>query len=110
MNFRPLASTLLAAAFIAGAPLAASAAAPADLFKANCAACHGLGAKDAKKMGPSFSAVGAKYGPKDASKLAKKIRAGGAGSFGKVPMPPMAHISEADALALANYALSFKGK
>lgn len=110
MNFRHLAAALAAIAFVAATPAAALAAKPADLFKANCAACHGLGAKDAKKMGPNFAAVAAKYGPKDVDKLAKKIRAGGAGAFGKIPMPPMAHISEADAKALATYALSFKGK
>lgn len=121
MNYRHLASALIAAAFIAGTPLAASAAKPAApkgpdftkaaaTFKTNCAACHGLGKADGKKMGPNFAEVAAKYGPKDVDKLAKKIRAGGAGSFGQVPMPPMAQISEADAKALAQYALSFKGK
>lgn len=120
MNFRHLAAALAATAFIVGAPLTAEATKPtapktaapkaAELFTANCAACHGLGAKDPKKMGPNLSAVGAKYGPKDVNKLAAKIRAGGKGAFGQIPMPPMAHISEADAKALAQYALSFKGK
>ncbi len=123
MNLRPLAQALLAAAFIVGTPLAASATKPAapaakgpDLakaaatFKANCAACHGLGKADGKKMGPSFAAVADKYSAKDVDKLAKKIRAGGAGSFGSIPMPPMAQIPEAEAKALAHYALSFKGK
>lgn len=120
MNFRHLASALVAAAFVVGAPIAAQAtaakpAAPdftkaASTFKANCAACHGLAKADAKKMGPNFADVAAKYGAGDADKLAKKIRAGGKGSFGPIPMPPMAHISEADAKTLAQYALSFKGK
>jgi cytochrome c len=85
----------------------------ADLFKKNgCVACHGLGAKEAKKMGPNFSAVSDKYKNDAASidKLAKKIRAGGKGSFGQIPMPPMAQVSEADAKELAKYALAFKGK
>ena len=110
MTFRHLAAALATTAAFLGAPLEAQAAKPADLFKANCAACHGLGGKDAKKMGPNFAAVGAKYGAGDVDKLAKKIRAGGKGAFGQIPMPPMAHISEADAKELAKYALSFKGK
>src|SRR5687767_9196374 len=120
MNIRHLAASLAAAAVIVGSPLAAEATKPAapgpDLtkaattFKANCAACHGLGKADAKKMRPNFADVAAKYTAADTAKIAAKIRAGGKGSFGQIPMPPMAHINEADAKALAAYALSFKGK
>lgn len=130
MNFRHLAAALAAAALVVGSPLVAEATKPtpakeatkappakapdftkaAATFKTTCAACHGLGAKDAKKMGPNLASVAAKYGAGDVDKLAKKIRAGGKGSFGQMPMPPMAHITEADAKVLAQYALSFKGK
>ena len=114
MIHRHLVATLAALAFVVAAPLSAQAADKgAGLFTKNgCVACHGLGAKDAKKMGPNFSEVGAKYKNDAASidKLAKKIRAGGKGSFGQIPMPPMAQGSEADAKELAKYALSFKGK
>ncbi|MEB3327794.1 MAG: c-type cytochrome [Candidatus Sericytochromatia bacterium] len=115
-------STLLAAALVTGASLALTAPAHASakgnahasakgaaLFTKNgCVACHGLGAKDPKKMGPNFSEVAKKYSKKDVAKLAKKIRAGGKGSFGQMPMPPMPQVSEADAKALAEYALSIK--
>lgn len=122
MTFRHLATAMLATVLVVGAPLVAQAAAAkpkaagpdftkaAASFKANCAACHGLGKAEAKKMGPSFFEVGAKYGAGDVDKLAKKIRAGGKGSFGQIPMPPMAQINEADAKLLAQYALSFKNK
>jgi sulfite dehydrogenase len=110
MTMRHVLSAVAAVAFVAGTSTPALAAKPADIYKANCAACHALGAKDAKKMGPNFASVGAKYGPKDVAKLAKKIRSGGAGSFGPIPMPPMAMVSEADAKEMAKYALSFKGK
>lgn len=114
MNLRQIASAALMTAFVAGMPLAAEAADKGkDLFNKNgCVACHGLGAKDTKKMGPNFSEVAAKYKNDAASidKIAKKIRAGGAGTFGKVPMPPMAQVSEADAKELAKFALAHKGK
>lgn len=108
-------STLTALTVAAGTCLAlaqpAAATSPAKLFESNgCVACHGLGAKDAKKMGPNMADVAKKYTAKDLDKLAKKIRSGGKGSFGQVPMPPMAQVSEADAKELAKYALSFKGK
>lgn len=125
MNTRTLSIALATAFLVVAAPLSAMAAKPAaaakpavsakaaGLFNNNgCVACHGLGAKDAAKMGPSFAAVAKKY-PNNAAnitKLAKKIRAGGAGSFGTIPMPPMTQVSEADATELAKYALSFKGK
>lgn len=108
-------STLTALTVAAGlglalsSPAAASGGKGAELFTKNgCVACHGLGAKEPKKMGPNFSEVAKKYTKKDVAKLAKKIRAGGKGSFGQIPMPPMPQVSEADAKALAEYALSIK--
>ncbi|MEB3195935.1 MAG: c-type cytochrome [Candidatus Sericytochromatia bacterium] len=108
----PLLGLTLAASTIGALLLSASpalASSGADLFNKNgCVACHGLSAKDPKKMGPNFSDVAKKYTKKDVAKLAKKIRAGGKGSFGQIPMPPMAQVSEADAKTLAEYALSIK--
>ena len=67
--------------------LAMSAYADPDaiLNKSGCLACH---AKDKKLVGPSFKDVAAKYkGQADApTKLADKVRKGGAGSFGPIPM------------------------
>jgi cytochrome c len=56
------------------------------LTKGGCMACH---AKDKKLVGPSFKDIAAKYkGQADApAKLAEKVRKGGAGVFGPVPMP-----------------------
>ncbi len=68
---------------------AGSALAGADeaLNKAGCMACH---AKDKKLVGPSFKDIAAKYkGDKAApAKLAEKVRKGGAGAWGPIPMPP----------------------
>ena len=59
----------------------------AAMNKAGCMACHN---KDKKLVGPSFKDIAAKYkGDKAApAKLAEKVRKGGAGVWGPIPMPP----------------------
>ena len=79
-------STLgLALALAVGAAVAA----PVDdaMNKAGCMACH---TKDKKLVGPSFKEIAAKYkGQADAMpKLMDKVRKGGAGVYGPVPMAP----------------------
>ena len=77
------------------------------LKKNNCIACH---AADKKLVGPSYKAVADKYRGQSgaADKLAKKIRAGGAGVWGAIPMPPHPQVSEADAKTMATYILNTK--
>ncbi len=68
----------------------------AKLLNANaCVACHTL---DKRVVGPSFREVAAKLAGDGgaAAMLAKKIREGGAGNWGNVPMPPHPAISESD--------------
>ncbi|WP_225984485.1 c-type cytochrome [Noviherbaspirillum aerium] len=87
---------------------AGSTYADAELFKkSNCMACHAV---DQKRFGPSLKEVSAKYaGDNEAvDKLAKKIKAGGSGVWGQMPMPPQTQLSDADAKLLAEYALSIK--
>ena len=58
----------------------------AAMNKAGCMACH---AKDKKMVGPSFKDIAAKYKGQDASaKLMEKVRKGGSGVFGPIPMAP----------------------
>ena len=88
--------------------VAGAAQASADLIKKyNCVACHA----DARKLvGPAYKDVAAKYG-KDggaAEKLAKKIKSGGAGVWGPIPMPAHPQVSDADALTMAKYILTIK--
>jgi sulfite dehydrogenase len=73
-------------------------------------ACNGCHAVDRKLVGPAFRDVAAKYASDAgaAARLAAKIRAGGAGAWGDVPMPPNPKLSEADALALARWVLDRK--
>jgi cytochrome c len=78
---------LLATLLMAFTAVAAHADADAILNKAGCMACH---AKDKKLVGPAFKDIAAKYkGQADAPvKLAEKVRMGGAGVFGPIPMSP----------------------
>lgn len=65
----------------------AAQAGPEDaMTKAGCFACH---AKDKKLVGPAYKEIAAKYKGQDVSaKLIDKVRKGGSGSFGPVPMAP----------------------
>jgi len=86
--------------------VSAPAFASADLAKQkNCLACHAV---DKKLVGPSYKDVAAKYkSDKGAqAKLAKKIREGGVGAWGQVPMPANPQVSEAEAQTLAKWVLS----
>lgn len=56
------------------------------MTKAGCMACH---TKDKKLVGPSFKEIAAKYKGQDVvARLMDKVRKGGAGTFGPVPMAP----------------------
>jgi cytochrome c len=80
--------------------------AQAELAKQkNCLACHAV---DKKLVGPAYKDVAAKY-KGDASapaKLAKKIREGGVGVWGQVPMPANPQVNEQEAQSLAKWVLS----
>lgn len=75
--------------------------------KHNCLACHTV---DKKVVGPSYKEVAAKYrGDKGAeAKLADKVKKGGAGVWGQVPMPPNAAVPDGDVKALVAWVLSQK--
>jgi len=77
------------------------------LGKGSCTACHTV---DKKAVGPSYKEVAKKHkGEKDAvAVLAKKVREGGAGAYGQIPMPPNPKdkISDADLKTLVDWVLS----
>nr|5XEC_A Chain A, Cytochrome c-551,Cytochrome c-552 [synthetic construct] len=80
---------------------------PEVLFKnKGCVACHAI---DTKKVGPAYADVAKKYaGRKDAvDYLAGKIKKGGSGVWGSVPMPPQ-NVTDAEAKQLAQWILSIK--
>jgi len=81
--------TLVAAAlaFSLATARADDASAQAAMDKAGCMACH---TKDKKLVGPSFKDISAKYKGKAnvEATLIEKVRKGGSGNFGPVPMAP----------------------
>lgn len=101
---------LASALFVIGNAEAASldmAGAEAMMKKDGCAACHSV---DKKVIGPSYQEVAAKYkGDKDAAaKLIKKVKEGGSGVWGQIPMPPNAAAPDADVKALVDWILTLK--
>jgi cytochrome c len=69
-----------------------------------CLGCHAL---NKKIVGPSFESVASKYknDPNAQTFLKNKILKGGAGSWGVVPMPANAKLSDADLTLLASWIL-----
>lgn len=72
----------------------------------NCMACHAV---DKKLVGPAYKDVAAKYkGDKGAvAMLATKIKTGGKGVWGEVPMPPN-NVTPEEATKLATWVLAQK--
>ena len=70
--------------------------------KGTCLACHGL---ERKVVGPGFSEIAAKYkgDAKAEAYLAGKIRSGGQGVWGAIPMPPSAALNAGEAALLAKW-------
>jgi S-disulfanyl-L-cysteine oxidoreductase SoxD len=95
------ANTAGAAAAVAAPADSAGATALALAQKHNCMACHGL---ETRIVGPGLREVAAKYaGRSDAEGyLAGKIKSGGQGLWGAIPMPPQA-LSDADLKTLAQW-------
>jgi cytochrome c len=95
------------------AALALAVAAPAQASDAlakkyACVACHVV--KGPKTVGPAYADVAKKYaGQKGAeAKLVEKVRKGGTGVWGQVPMPPNPSVPDADLRALVKWVLSTK--
>lgn len=89
----------------AGNAAAADAKVDALLKQHNCIQCHGM---DKKILGPAYKDVAGKYkGQKDAAALlAKKVKEGGKGVWGQIPMPPNDKVSDADIQLMMAYILS----
>jgi cytochrome c len=103
---------LIRSLWVVAAGLLAAGAAQAqttglDLAKNKaCMACHQV---EAKRVGPPLASVAERYagqGPAMVDYLAGKIRGGGRGAWGAVPMPAQTHVSPEDARLLAEWILS----
>lgn len=95
---------------LSSALLAVSVTATADQALAQknaCMSCHGV---DKKIVGPAFKDVAKKYaGDKTAeAKLVAKVKSGGKGVWGEIPMPPNPQVSDADAKKIVHWVLHQK--
>lgn len=94
-------------AVLAASPVAAAdaAAAKALASKNACLACHAV---DKKLVGPSYKDVAAKHkGQADAlEKVAARIKSGGSGMYGPVPMPAQAQLKDDELRLLAGWILA----
>lgn len=97
----PVAAVAPAVAPAAKPAGANAAAAVAMTQKHGCVACHGL---DNKILGPGFREVAKKYTARadGADYLAGKIRSGGSGVWGAIPMPAQ-ELAAADAKLIAQW-------
>jgi cytochrome c len=85
-SMKVLLSTVAAASMLLASQVYAADAGQALAQKSGCLACHSI---DKKVLGPSYKDVAAKYkGDKGAeAKLVAKVKAGGSGVWGNIPMP-----------------------
>lgn len=71
--------------------------------KSDCMACH---QPAAKVVGPSFQDIAGRYGEADIPKLVQKVKQGGAGAWGDVPMSPHPALDDKDVGTMIAWILS----
>lgn len=93
-----------------GAPAAEGAQAGGDPLLAlatekGCMACHGVANKI---VGPGYNEIAAKYkGQADAAAgLFEKVKNGGQGTWGAIPMPPQGHVKDDEIKQLVQWIMS----
>jgi len=98
----PVGAGTRAAVAMAAAKPAAGGDVKALLAANSCTACHGM---TSKVVGPGFNEIAAKHKGQERLEayLAVKIREGGVGVFGPVPMPPQPQLTAAQAAAIAKW-------
>lgn len=91
---------------LAVAAATTDAAATQLLTKYNCTACHTV---DKKLVGPSYKEIAAKYAgdASAAGKLEQKVKNGGSGAWGAIPMPPN-NVPDADLKTIVEWILAQK--
>jgi len=111
MNLPPttVALALIAALSVMGCgkePAPSTPSSPLALAKkSNCMACHAV---DKKVVGPSYQDVAKKYtAQKDAeAQLVAKVKGGGKGVWGEIPMPPNVTVKDDDIRTLVKWILA----
>ncbi|HEX6321741.1 MAG TPA: c-type cytochrome [Burkholderiales bacterium] len=89
---------------LAGTAIALPAQADEALAKKhNCLACHQV---DKKAIGPAYQEIAKKYkGQNVAAQLEQKVKKGGVGVWGKIPMPPNPAVPDGDVKKLVDWIL-----
>lgn len=103
------ATTAAAPAAASAKPAAASATAVMPVLQKNaCLACHGM---DSKLVGPSFKDIANKYKDRadGVNYLSGKIKAGGQGVWGAIPMPAQA-LSAAESAQISQWLMQGAAK
>ena len=105
MKRTPLLLAALGAGILAAAPAARADEALAK--KHNCLACHTV---EKKVVGPAYEDVAKKYRGKAGAEamLIQKVKKGGGGVWGPIPMPPNTAVPDADIKKLVEWILSLK--
>jgi cytochrome c551/c552 len=100
VNKIALVGTLVAAI---SAPVMATEGTPVD--GKDCVACHKV---DMKIVGPSYKDIAAKYKGSEGAvaKLVAKVKSGGAGTWGQMPMPPHPTMSDDELTKIVEWILS----
>jgi cytochrome c len=105
MIFRSVVLTSVGLLAAGGAQALDAAAAKALATKSACMACHAV---DRKLVGPSYKTVAAKHkGQADAVQaVAARIKSGGSGMYGPVPMPAQPNLKDDELKLLAAWVLA----
>jgi cytochrome c len=107
-NFRDYRPEVVAARMAAAAPKAAAAWRGEESIEKNlCTVCHAV---DRKVVGPSYREVAAKYAQQADAKayLTRKMKEGGSGVWGVVPMPAQTAVADDEIERLVNWILEQK--
>jgi cytochrome c len=75
--------------------------------KNNCTVCHKI---EGKLVGPAYKDVAAKYrgDAKAEAMLIEKVKKGGMGVWGPIPMPPNTAVKDEDIKTLVKWVLALK--
>jgi cytochrome c len=93
----------VALALAAGALALPAQADEALAKKHNCLACHQV---DKKVIGPAYRDIAKKYkGQNVAAQLEQKVKKGGVGVWGQIPMPPNPAVPDGDVKKLVDWIL-----
>jgi cytochrome c len=98
----------VAFSFMAAAPAARAADTPHGLLIAQRNACLGCHAIDRKLVGPSFQQVATRYkgNAQAEAQLERKVKDGGSGVWGAIPMPSHPAMSDADIRTVVEWVLA----